>query len=92
MSLRQASEWGMRGLQGSFPHVKKRLPTDSNKRHMLIELIAYVHNFWMEIVGMNQILTVFDPEYERSINLEGYDQIHSYYFCGEDYMDIADDD
>jgi hypothetical protein len=27
-SLRQASEWGMRGLQGTFPRWKKRLPSD----------------------------------------------------------------
>jgi hypothetical protein len=26
-SLRQASEWGIRGMQGSFPRCKKRLPT-----------------------------------------------------------------
>jgi len=26
VSLRQASEWGMRGLQGTFPRCKKRLP------------------------------------------------------------------
>ena len=31
-SLRQASEWGMRGLQGSFPRCKKRLPSDKDKR------------------------------------------------------------
>jgi hypothetical protein len=26
VSLCQASEWGMRGLQGTFPWCKKRLP------------------------------------------------------------------
>ncbi len=30
-SLRQASEWGMRGLQGTFPRCKKRLPSDSGQ-------------------------------------------------------------
>ena len=54
---------------------------------MLIESIIYVHNFWTEVVGMNQIATVFDPEYERSINLEGYDRIRTYYFRGDDYID-----
>jgi len=29
--LWQASEWGMRGLQGTFPCCKKRLPTDSEQ-------------------------------------------------------------
>ena len=86
-SLRQASEWGMRGLQGSYPRFKKRLPTCSRRRRMLIESIIYVHNFRTEVVGMNQIATVFDPEYERSINLEGYDRIRTYYFRGDDYID-----
>ena len=27
-SVRQASKWGMRGLQGTFPRCKKRLPSD----------------------------------------------------------------
>ena len=33
VSLKQASEWGVhRGLQGSFPHFKKWLPSDATKR------------------------------------------------------------
>ena len=63
-SLRQASEWGMRGMQGSFPHCKKRLPTDCKQRKLVLESIMLVHNFHTEIVGSNQIKTVFDPEYE----------------------------
>jgi len=43
-SLRQASEWGMRGLQGTFPHLKRRLPSDDNKRKKVLESIVYVHN------------------------------------------------
>ena len=31
VSLRQASEWGMRGLQGSFPRFKKQLPKQQDK-------------------------------------------------------------
>ncbi len=33
----------------------------------------------MEIVGHNQILTVFLPEYEWMINIHGYDRIYKYY-------------
>jgi hypothetical protein len=29
--------------------------------------------------GLNQIATVFDLEYEKVINVEGYDRIHRYY-------------
>ena len=32
VSLRQASEWGMRALQGSFPRFKSRLPSNSGKK------------------------------------------------------------
>ncbi len=67
ISLRQASEWGMRGLQGSIPRCKKRLPRSPEKRKLVIPSIVLVHNFRTEIVGLNQIKTVFDPEYERYI-------------------------
>lgn len=32
ISLRQAAEWGMRSLQGSFPRLKARLLADEKKR------------------------------------------------------------
>ena len=35
-SLWQASEWGMRGLQGSFPCCQKRLPSEPIKRRLVI--------------------------------------------------------
>ena len=84
-SLRQASEWGMRGLQGTFPRCKKRLPSDSEKRRRVIESIILVHNFRTEIVGKNQISNVFLPEYERVINIHGYDRIRQYYLQPGDY-------
>jgi hypothetical protein len=37
-SLRQASEWGMHGLQGTFPRCKKRLPSDSEQRRLVLAL------------------------------------------------------
>ena len=84
-SLRQASEWGMRGLQGTFPRSKKRLPSDKDKRRLVIECIIFVHNFRTSIIGQNQIATVFDPEYERVINVHGYDRIRRYYLEPGDY-------
>ena len=68
VSLRQASEWGMRGLQGTFPRCKKRLPGNQFKRKLVIQSIVLVHNFRTETVGLNQIKTVFDPEYENYIS------------------------
>jgi hypothetical protein len=39
---------------------------------------------WGMRSGLNQISTVFDPEYERYINLSSYDRIKRFYFSGED--------
>jgi hypothetical protein len=89
-SLRQASEWGMRGLQGSFPRCKKRLPTNNLQRRQILESIILIHNFRTEMVGYSQIQSVFDPEYERSITLEGYDRIANYYLQPGDY--VTDDE
>ena len=82
----------MHGLQGTFPGCKKRLPSNSFQRKQVIESIVYVHNFWTELVGFNQIQTVFDPEYERYQTLEGYDRISQYYLRPGDYNTDDDND
>ena len=79
VSLRQASEWGMRALQGSFPRLKMRLSADPAKRKALLNVVVLVSNFRTVEVGLNQIATVFNPHYENSINIEGYDRISRYY-------------
>jgi hypothetical protein len=91
-SLQQAREWGVRGLQGTFPRLKRRLPSDDNKRRIVLESIVYVHNLRTDIVGKNQIKTVFDPEYERIHSLEGYDRIRQYYFQPGQYDTDDNDD
>ncbi len=82
----------MRGLQGSFPRLKRRLPSDNNKRWLVLEAIVFVHNLRTDIVGKNQIKTVFDTEYERIHAVEGYDRIRRYYFQPGDYNTDNDDD
>ncbi len=81
-SLHQASKWGMHGLQGTFPRWKKRLPSDHFQQRLVIEAIILIHNYCTELVGFNQINTVFDSEYVRihNLELEGYDRIAQYYF------------
>ena len=79
VSPRQASEWGMRCLQGSFPRIKRRLPSCKKKRRRVLESIILIHNFRTHLIGRNQITAVFDPEYENIINIEGYDRIARYY-------------
>ena len=41
-------------------------------------------------MGYNQIKTVFDPEYEQFITLEGYDRIGKYYLQAEDFESDSD--
>jgi hypothetical protein len=48
VSLYQASEWGMRGLQGTFPRFKKRLPGNPSKWKLVIQSIVLIHNFRTE--------------------------------------------
>ena len=45
-----------------------------------------IHCF-SSIAGLNQIRTVFDPDYERYISLYGYDRIQRYYFNEDDVYD-----
>ena len=79
ISLRQASEWGMRALQGSFCRLKSRLTSNKRKRHLIILCIVLLHNYRTEFVGLNQIATVFNEEYEQCINLSGYDRIAKFF-------------
>jgi hypothetical protein len=79
VSLRQGSEWGMRGLQGSFSRLKSRLTSNKRKRKNIIHGIILMHNYRTHHVGLNQIATVFNPHYEQYINVDGYDKIARYY-------------
>jgi hypothetical protein len=54
-SLRQASEWGMHGLQGTFPRCKKRLPSDPALCRLVVEAIVLVHNYRTDFIGYSQI-------------------------------------
>ncbi|DBA00901.1 TPA: hypothetical protein N0F65_006101 [Lagenidium giganteum] len=45
-AVRQASEWGMRGFQGSFPRIKDRLVYELRcERKIIIFLIILLYNF-----------------------------------------------
>jgi hypothetical protein len=68
-SLGQASEWGMHGLQGTFPLCKSRLPSDAAQLRLVIKVIILIHNFRTDYVGYSQIQSVFDREYVRCENL-----------------------
>jgi hypothetical protein len=78
----------MRALQGSFTRLKSRLPSNKTKRKEIIFTICLLHNFRTHVVGLNQIATVFNPEYEAFINMENYDRIARYY----EQVDIDSDE
>jgi hypothetical protein len=70
---------GMRALQGSFTRLKSRLPSHKKKRKLIIMCICFLHNFRTHVVGINQIFTVFNAEFEAYMNIMNYDRIASYY-------------
>ena len=51
----------------------------------MIESIVLIQSFCTELVGHNQIKTVFDPEYKWFITLDGYERISKYYLQAEDF-------
>jgi hypothetical protein len=55
-----------------FLGAKKRLSGNAKKCKKVIQFIVLIHNFRTELVGLNQISTFFDLEYERYINLSSY--------------------
>ena len=84
VSLRQAVEWGMRTLQATFSRLKLRLSSDKDKRHDIIMLTLLLHNFRTHNMGINQIRTVFSPNYEAHLRDESYDRIARYYNINEE--------
>jgi hypothetical protein len=79
VSLRQSSEWGMRALQGTFVRMKSRLTSNKRKRKLILSVIILLHNFRTHVVGLNQIATVFNEEYDSYVNIRNYDRIAQYY-------------
>ena len=65
---------------GNISKDQKKIPSDKLKRKRIIESIVLVQNYCKHFVGLNQIKTGFDPEYERIMNITGYDRISRYYY------------
>jgi len=66
-SLRQSSEWGMRGLQGSFPRIKDHFLYEENgERLPMLLCVVHLFNFRTRYVGLNQIRSVFLPLLEQN--------------------------
>jgi len=69
ISLRQSSEWGMRGLQGAFPRLKDPLQYEEyGRRHEILEMLALLFNFRTRLVGLNHIRSTYMPCYDADID------------------------
>eukprot|EP00171_Calliarthron_tuberculosum_P022248 IDg22248t1 len=61
-SARQASEWGMRALQGSFPRIKDQfIYEERGERKLMLLVLVHLFNFRARRVGINQILSSYMP-------------------------------
>lgn len=70
VSCRQAAEWGMRCIQGSFGRL--RLPLDAHdgdNRRDLLEICVRLHNVRTRLVGINQIKNTFMPVWKETDGL-----------------------
>ena len=68
-SVRQLSEWGMRGLQGSFPRLRDRIPWEERgERKLLMQLVIYLFNYRTTVVGLNQIAVVYKKHLSTTAN------------------------
>ena len=68
-SCRQAAEWGMRALQGSFPRLKDWFYYEENgERRVMLKFITLLYNYRARKVGLNQILNTYMPELSRDAN------------------------
>ena len=67
--MRQLSERGMRTLQAGFPRLKDRMIYEEmGKRSIILQLITRLNNIRANLVGINQIKSVFMPNLARSLN------------------------
>lgn len=87
--LRQAAEWGMRGIQGPFARLKLPLSIDPHYRYLVLHCIVHLHNFRVAHVGLNQIRTVYAPIWNELNNVEpgardGVEQLYENEFLSDD--------
>jgi hypothetical protein len=59
--------------------MKSRLTSNKSKRKLILTVIILLHNFRTDVVGLNQIATVSNEEYDAYVNIRNYDRIAQYY-------------
>jgi hypothetical protein len=67
--MRQAAEWGMYALRSSFGRLRGTLRYETKgQRNKIIESIVLLHNWRANMVGINQIKTVFMPHLTQNVD------------------------
>lgn len=62
VSFRQAAEWGMRAIQGSFGRLRLPLDVDDAPgRLVLLETVFRMYQVRVRMVGINQLKSVYSP-------------------------------
>jgi hypothetical protein len=65
----QTAEWGMRGLQASFPRLKDRFVYEERgERRITLKMLLLLYNMRARMVGINQIRNTFMPHLIRDAN------------------------
>lgn len=79
-SCRQAAEWSMRSLQGTFSRLKATLTTDQVKRARLIRICLYLFNLRVRRVGLMQVRTVYERYWKDGvIDDPDFDRVDAWY-------------
>ena len=58
VGIRQAAEWAVRDVKGSYKRLRSILPTDSATRLRLFKLGILLHNFRTNQLGLSHVRTV----------------------------------
>ena len=68
--MRQSAEWGMRGLQASFPRLKDRFPYEERgERRITLKMITLIYNMRARMVGINQIRNTYMEYLNNNANM-----------------------
>jgi hypothetical protein len=68
-SVRQAAEWGMRGLRSSFGRLTSKLRYETDgQRSQILDSIVLLYNWRANTVGFNEIRTVFMPHLNKNVD------------------------
>jgi hypothetical protein len=70
VSARQAAEWGMHSIQGSFALLKLPLPADDHQyRFNVLQAVCRLHQILCRLVGINQTQSVYRTVWDEQHTL-----------------------